>query len=210
MFPSSLCPVTSESRISWRNRHHIEKIPAWLLRRLQNAGVVQSDNKKIECITLCITKQINHLHHYHCNIVITAGFCPTNTGRFSGLLGGKQFFFSMLSKTVMSPYLEIWIGIFFSLVWTPRSILVVQSSLRWSVTHILWIPRRGKYSSARDCIIFHSEGIAAASDIWIRENQVKEKRISLIKNHSALTIKSPTRSLSSSEVSDWVQGDTIL
>ena len=92
MFPSSLCPVTSESRISWRNWHHIEKIPAWLLRRLQNAGVVQSDNKKIECITLCITKQINHLHHYHCNIVITAGFCPTNTGRFSGLLGGKQFF----------------------------------------------------------------------------------------------------------------------
>ena len=188
MFPSSLCPVTSESRISWRNLYRIEKIPAWLLRRLQNAEEVQSDKEKT--LQFVSTKQVNHHHHhYHCNVEITVSSCPIfSSWQIFRQRRGFPFqeasdIFSMRSKTVLSPYLEIWIWIFVRLVWTP-AVLVVQSSLRWSVIHIWWIPRWGKYSSARDCVIFHSKGIAAASDVW--NNQLKEKRIPLTKNHFPL------------------------
>ena len=102
MFPNSSCPVTSEPRISWRNRYRIQKIPAWLLRRLQNAEEVQSNNERIKCISECISLCTNNVNQpsspYHCNIVITGSSLPTNAGRFSDSIedfpSGKQADFS--------------------------------------------------------------------------------------------------------------------
>ena len=72
--------MTSESRISWRNLYRIEKIPAWLLRRLQNAEEVQSDDeRRLNALDFVYC----HHHNYHYNIVITGSSCPTNTCRFS-------------------------------------------------------------------------------------------------------------------------------
>ena len=66
---------------------------------------------------------------------------------------------------LLSPNLKIWLFVFLVWFWTPRSLAVIQSSLRWKEIYVWRVPGWAVNPSSGYFIVFHTYRISSASQV---------------------------------------------